>query len=67
MDIKTSGVFVENQAEALAFYTEILGFSRAPLSNSMVALRSLKHSYARRVSPLMAIPLARSATPQMDA
>jgi len=42
-------------------------YVRATLNNSMAALRSLKRSYARRVSPLMAIPLARSATPQMDA
>jgi len=43
------------------------GIVRAPLNNSMVALRSLKRSYARRVSPLMVVPLARSATPQMGA
>lgn len=28
MDIKTAGVFVENQAEALSFYTDILGFTK---------------------------------------
>ncbi len=28
MDIKTVGVFVEDQARALAFYTEKLGFSK---------------------------------------
>ncbi len=28
MDIKTASVFVEDQAEALAFYTEKLGFSK---------------------------------------
>ena len=28
MDIKTSGVFVEDQAKALTFYTEKLGFTK---------------------------------------